>query len=302
MNISKTNAPAKDDTLNLLMIGNSFCYYFVEELQGMLAAAGIKANVCNVYYSGCSLKQHWTWWKNGEAHYEYYVTDETGRKGTNDVDLAYCLKQHDWDIISLQEVSSGVPTDGAQKHLEVTETYWKDLYDYLMEQFPKAKFYWHQTWTYQVEYGKAGTPMTPQKQEEDQLQQKLFAQAICEYYGGKISRINSGRAWQICRTKYGYDYLTCRLAKDEGRGDGYHDGDIGGGQYLNACVWYEVLTGQSCLENSYRPAYESHEPFAEELMEKLRITRKENVYTLNEDFISILQNSAHQAVALLKEQ
>ena len=34
--------------LNLLMIGSSFCYYYVEELFGMLEAVGIPANICNV--------------------------------------------------------------------------------------------------------------------------------------------------------------------------------------------------------------------------------------------------------------
>ena len=38
-------------------------------------------------------------------------------------------------------------------------------------------------------------------------------------------------------------------------GDYIHDGDTGGGQYLNACVWYEVLTHRSCVGNTWRPAY-----------------------------------------------
>ena len=59
--------PAKDEPLNILMIGSSFCYYYVEELYGMLTAAGYKdVNVCNVYYSGGTLAQQpppslWMW-------------------------------------------------------------------------------------------------------------------------------------------------------------------------------------------------------------------------------------------------
>lgn len=59
-NIYQKSDPAQDDTLNILMIGSSFCYYYVEELWGMLDAAGIKARVCNVYYSGCPLESHWS--------------------------------------------------------------------------------------------------------------------------------------------------------------------------------------------------------------------------------------------------
>ena len=74
-NIIQKSDPAQDDTLNILMIGNSLCYYYVEELYGMLEAAGVKANVCNIYSSGCTLEKHWTWWKNGESNYEFYVTN-----------------------------------------------------------------------------------------------------------------------------------------------------------------------------------------------------------------------------------
>ena len=30
---------------------------------------------------------------------------------------------------------------------------------------------------------------------------------------------------------------------------------MGGGQYLNAAVWFEVITGQSVIGNTYRPVY-----------------------------------------------
>ena len=40
-NIYQKSDPAQDDTLNILMIGNSLCYYYVEELYGMLEAAGL---------------------------------------------------------------------------------------------------------------------------------------------------------------------------------------------------------------------------------------------------------------------
>lgn len=55
-NIYQKSDPSQDDILNILMIGNSLCYYYVEELYGMLNAAGIKANVCNIYHSGCTVE------------------------------------------------------------------------------------------------------------------------------------------------------------------------------------------------------------------------------------------------------
>jgi len=59
-------------------------------------------------------------------------------------------------------------------------------------------------------------------------------------------------------------------------GDGYHDGDIGGGQFLNACVWYEQLTGQSVLDNPYKPELTTG-----------------NKYELSEALLSLLRNAAH---------
>lgn len=57
-------------------------------------------------------------------------------------------------------------------------------------------------------------------------------------------------------------------------GDYLHDGDTGGGQYLNGCIYFEVLTGISCVGNTWRPT----------------------AYSLSEDMITFLQNVAHDTV------
>lgn len=75
--------------------------------------------------------------------------------------------------------------------------------------------------------------------------------------------------------------LCSRLHRDAFKDDFSHDGDIGGGQYLNACVWFERLTGESCLGNGFRPQYQY---------------KGRNV-SLTEEKIFVLQNAAHDAVA-----
>ena len=85
----------------------------------------------------------------------------------------------------------------------------------------------------------------------------------------------TGDAWEIARRNELIGTTLCRRKSiNGGEGDYYHDGDIGGGQYLNACVWYEVLMGKSCIGNTWRPNYE-----------------------LSEEKIAILQAAAHEAVA-----
>ena len=278
--ICQTSDPAEDDTLNILMIGSSFCYYYVEELHGMLKAAGIKSNVCNVYYSGCPLEKHWTWWRLGEAHYDYFITNDGGRTKTPARSLDWCLKQKNWDIISLQESTSRIYTPGAEKHLETSKRWRTDLWKYLKEQFPKARHLWHQPWAKQIGTNQSGAVTADAEQQQynaDQIRE--YAVSVCKEL--KLERVNSGEAWQIVRREHGYDNLCARLGIGENHaGDNSHDGDVGGGQYLNACVWFEVITGQSCIGNTNRPDY--------------RYDGEK--FPLSEDLIQMLQESAHKAV------
>lgn len=277
LNIMQKADPAQDDELNVLMIGNSFCYYYVEELYGLLTAAGHKnVNICNVYYSGCTLEQHWSWWKNGEANYDFYTTNEAGRNGLQGTNLEYCLKQRNWDIISLQEAGAKARESGAG-HLTLTETYLTDLWGYLKEQFPMSRYFWHQTWSNQVGYDRNGeTVDSLEQQEKENAKTREYALAVCEKY--QLERVPTGDAWQIVR-QGGYDNLCARLAVNYGEGDYYHDGDIGGAQYLNACVWFEAITGESCVGNTYKPDY-----------------------ALDENLIPTFQEAAHKAIEQLSAE
>ena len=283
-NIYQKADPAQDDTLNLLMIGSSFCYYYVEELYGMLEAAGIKANVCNVYYSGCPLEKHWQWWKTGEANYDYYITNEEGRKGTKSVNLEWCLQQQNWDMITLQENTTKIYTAGAETHFGNTRQMLTELWGYIKEQFPMSRYGWHQTWARPVGVAFNGT-VTGSVAEQTMFAGHVeeYARTVCREFA--LERVPSGAAWQVVRDEYQYDNFCARIGKADANGnphggDGSHDGDWGGGQYLNACVWFEILTGESCIGNTYRPVYMAGD---EDL-------------SLSEDMIKMFQESAHKAV------
>lgn len=284
-NIYQKSNPAEDDTLNILMIGNSGCYYYVEELYGMLDAVGIKANVCNVYYDGCKLSQHWTWWKNGEAHYQYFITNEKGRVKTEGVDLEWCLQQLNWDVIAL---SPGGQADLRANTVETTiekrHIYFFDLYGYFREQFPYAKLFWQQPSAYQVGYARSFNITSLEDQQKDVKLFRELSIAISEKY--KVGWVPRGDAALIVR-EGGYDNLCARLGKGANHeGDYYHDGDWGGGQFLTASVWFEVLTGQSCIGNSYRPDYQ----YAGQ------------AFPLSEELVKTLQEAAHKAVEQMKTE
>ena len=139
---------------------------------------------------------------------------------------------------------------------------------------------WHQPWTYQIGYDRNGYRMESLQQQEENAQEiKAYCVAVCEELG--LERVNTGDAWQIVRTLYEYDNLCARINVGENNaGDNYHDGDWGGGQYLNACVWFEVITGESCIGNLYRPQYQSDG----------------QDFSLTEEMISMFQEAAHTAV------
>ena len=265
--------PQEVKSMNILMVGNSFCYYFCDELYGMLKSVGIEANIYNAYYSGCLLKQHWEWWRNGESRYELISHNANGRRSKNNVSLEYCLAQGDWDVITLQEGSSTMRTGDPAEELAKSAQYRQELYGLFAQKHPDAKLYWHQTWAYQVGFDKFNYFVNGAEQAAYHERQRTYALGVCTE--NNVARIPSGDAWKIVRDG-DYDNLCARIAMNNGLGDDYHDGDIGGGQYLNACVWFETLTGQSCIGNTFRPDY-----------------------ALSEDMIAKLQNAAHQAVAAL---
>ena len=268
--IMQESDPAEDDVINVLMIGNSFCYYYVEELYGVAAAAGVNMKVCNLYYSGCKLNQHWTWWKQNQSNYDYFETDANGRKKHEGYSLRKGLAQENWDIISFQQSSAMVRTTIEDAKANYYK-YLTDLLNYAREQFPQSKFYWHHTWAYQVGYNRSGFVVdTVEKQSAMANLLHEFAIGLCQDFS--LTRIPGGDAWQYARQDARAGDVLCNRGD---KSDNYHDGDEGGGQYLNACVWFETLTGQSCIGNTWRPTN----------------------YSLSEAKIAALQEAAHRAVA-----
>jgi hypothetical protein len=274
--IMQKSDPEADDTIHVLMIGNSGCYYYTDELYEMARAAGIKMRVCNVYYSGCSLKQHWSWWRTDKKNYSLFTVDEKGRTKKEKMGLNDCLKLYNWDAISIQQAFSPNLASVLNSARSSCEPYMYQLIPYLREQFPMSDLYWHQTWTYQVGYGmkenKNGTIEDTQKQTLCHNNIRTVSLELCETY--QLSRIPVGDAWQLARAgaRIG-DVLCARNGEVSDFSDYLHDGDTGGGQYLNACVWLECITGTSPIGNSFRPSYK-----------------------LNEDRILALQELAHAAV------
>lgn len=298
----------KDDVLRILMVGNSFCSYYMEELYELLMEnppEGINAvEIYRVYYSGCTLSQHYLWWQQGAAKYDFTRVTANGREKMTNYDawtLEQTLAWADWDYISLQ----GTVTDGSysnEQKREITrsniEAAAEPLLDRFHELHPNAQLLWHRTWFFEIgRVGSNGYVYTA----EDGPKYNAGMQEICDYMTEEFDKdkpydliqVNTGAAWTEARVLnetanlLPYGGLCARLDVNSfgnnapHSGDGYHDGDIGGGQLLNAYVWYMTITGDTDLTDSaYAPVYKY-------------VTID---YPLSEDMINMLKTAAMSVV------
>ncbi|MBR2934294.1 MAG: S-layer homology domain-containing protein [Oscillospiraceae bacterium] len=278
---NKPSAP-KDSKLSLLMVGNSFCYYYVEELYALLMENlpyGIEeVEIYNLYYSGCTLTTHLNWWRNATGKYDLFRTDADGRQKLEPAGawtLEQALAQGDWDYISLQgTVKGGSYMDPSVREAtrEGIAAAAEPLLDRFHELFPDAQLLWHRTWFFEI--GRVTNSHTYTAEDGPLYNEGM--QEICDYMCNEFDldkpydliQVNSGEAWTKARelnesaNLLPYGGLCARNGKKsfgdkrDNAGDGYHDGDIGGAQLLNAYRWYMTITGDTDLTDStYVPVY-----------------------------------------------
>lgn len=238
----------KKEVKNILLIGNSFSYYLVEELYGVASAAGYEINVCNLYKSSCTVQEHWTWLTDKEAgkgRYGFWVTNKDGRtKVLTDTTIDEALAYADWDVITLQQHFSPSIAGNRRSALDSCTPYVKNLFTYLKENFPKADLFWYETWAWDVGHGSI-----PSVGVQTNMYENIRDASIQLAEENGVPMIPCGDAFQLARANPVIGSSVC-LAKDHA-----HDGDREGGQYINACVFFEAIFGESCVGNTWRPPY-----------------------------------------------
>ena len=279
--------PQDDDTLRILMGGNSFAYYYVEELYGLLMEnppEGVtNVEVYNIYYSGRGFYTHWLKWSTqAEGDYHLFKTDKNGRRELTPIGkwtFEEVLAMENWDYIGLQGVGKSDIGDYASHatwdaKCEDLAIYAEDLFGYIHEMFPYTQLLWHRTWAQEV--GRVtNTGFTYTEEYNERYDPGM--QYVCDYMTEvfdqdkpyDLIQVNSGAAWREARRLnetrdlLPYGGLCAMLARNTygdkrpGSGDGQHDGDIGGGQLINAYMWYMTITGDGDLtDNNYKPDYE----------------------------------------------
>ncbi|OYW76000.1 MAG: DUF4886 domain-containing protein [Verrucomicrobia bacterium 12-59-8] len=255
-------------TVKLLTIGNSFSANATHYLGDLAKAGGHTLIHQPLVIGGASLQVHAEKAQKHEA-------DPKGKAGfyTNGRGLKENLELQKWDYVTIQQAS-------IKSHDFATyQPYAGWLSDYITKHAPQAQLLVHETWEYRKDDPRFTKPGEPQSQEEMYLGLRAAYEKIAAEFNARI--IPTGDAFHLADTDPNWSYQTettfnpkaakqpelpnqthslhvgWRWAKPKNGGkialsmDGHHANMAG--EYLGACVWYEVLFGESAVSSAYVP-------------------------------------------------
>ena len=225
-------------SVKILAIGNSFSDDAMEHLAVILKGAGVEnISLGNLYIGGCSLETHYNNIQSGADAYEYRVNTGEGWTTTKR-SIDYGILYDDWDVITVQQMSSHSGLPESFTHLEPVIAHVKKI-----AKNPDVKILWHMTWAYQ------GDSQHPGFAAYNCEQKKMYESIL----SGVKTRINknsdvvgvipSGVAIQKLRESYLGDNVTR---------DGFHL-SLGIGRYTAALTWFKRLTGADISDTDAIP-------------------------------------------------
>ena len=255
-------------TVRLLTVGNSFSANATRHLGDLAKAGGHVLVHQPIVVGGASLELHW----GRAALHEKDPQDPAGLYGKRS--LKKQLSEQTWDFVTIQQASI------KSHNVDTYRPFAKPLHDYIKQHAPQAEVLIHQTWAYRLDdprfavaNPKPGEPAT----RADMYRQLTTAYTTIATELG-VRRIPVGDAFFLADTdpQWGYQpdtkydfkqkdptilpdqthslHVGWRLTKqaDGTRKlsmDGHHANSAG--EYLGACVWYEVLFGESVVGNEF---------------------------------------------------
>lgn len=286
--------PVAGKTVRLLTIGNSFSANATHYLADLATAGGHKLIHRPIVVGGASLQLH-------AEKAQQFEADSTGKSGLykNERSLKQEVRLELWDFVTIQQAS-------IKSHdLKTYQPYAGWLRDYVKKYAPQATLLVHETWAYRRDdprftkpSGKPGEPVT----------QEAMYRALNSAYTTVATdlgarRIPVGTAFFLADTdpKWGFQpdtkfdvksavapalpdqthslhvgwkWMTPKNGPPKLAMDGHHASLAG--EYLGACVFYEVVFGQSTVGNTFIPS------------------------GLDREYAQFLQQTAHTAVETSK--
>ncbi len=215
--------------MKVLAIGNSFSCDATRYLHQIAKADGYDLTIVNLYIGGCSLYTHY---KNMLEDSKAYSLEFNGEATGFFVSIKDALLAHNWDYVSLQQVSH------ESNNYETYQPYLTELAKYVRKYCPKAKLAIHQTWAYEQDCDRLkGLGYEEQKDMMTDVQRAYLKAA--EDIKADVT-ILSGELFERL--------LEAGIPKIHR--DGFHT-TLGLGRYALGLLWYKTLTGRDVVQNSF---------------------------------------------------
>jgi len=287
----RAEEPAKGKTVRVLTVGNSFSQNATHYLGEIAKAAGDTLILHGDNVGGSSMELHW-------GKVQSFEKDPSDKNGlySGGKSLRDDLKGAHWDFVTIQQAS-------LKSHDVATyRPFAKQLADYIHQHAPDATLLLHETWEYRADDSRfaAKEPKAGEPKTQDEMYAGLASAyaAIAKELG--VRRIPVGDAFHLANhdAKWGYRAPASPVdAKNAKLGevpeqvhslnvgwkwgkqkdgtmkltmDGHHANTAG--EFLGACVWYEVLFGRSVEGDAFVPP------------------------GLDPDYAKFLRSTAHRAV------
>ncbi len=262
--------PPKTKTVRLLTVGNSFSQNATRYLDGLVKAAGHTLIHRPLVIGGASLEVHWA----KAQHFDRDPKDPRGLYGKKS--LCQELQSAAWNYVTIQQASL------KSHNLATYRPFAKSLYDYIKKAAPTADILVHQTWAYRLDDPRflrsATPPGEPATQKEMYESLTRAYETIAAELGAKLIpvgdafyRADSHPHWgyqpdkkfdfqkalppalpeQTHSLHTGWRWIAAKDGQKKLAIDGHHAGIAG--QYLAACVFYEVLLAENVVGNSFIP-------------------------------------------------
>lgn len=253
------------ETVRLFTVGNSFSQNATHYLADIAKANGDTLILGTANIGGSSFAVHW---KKVLEHQK----DPKAKAGlyTMGRGLKEWLQSDAWDYVTIQQASR-------QSHdIANYRPSAKQLADYIRQHAPKAKLMLHQTWAYRVDdpWFTTKQPIKGNPTTQDAMYRGLKSAYITIAQELSAGLIPVGDAFHLADTDAQWGYRAApfdsKKAKPSELPDQAHSLHVGwtwknnklsmdghhanvAGEYLGACVWYEVFFGKSAVGNSFLP-------------------------------------------------
>ena len=224
--------------MKVLAIGNSFSQDATRYLEAIANSAGESLFVRNLYIGGCSLERHV---KNFETNEKDAYAYQKDAEELSRISLPEALAAEEWDLITLQQVSSYSGIYGSYlPHLPI-------LIDRVLTVRPHARIVFHRTWAY--EWNAENPNFVLYGSDTEKMHKAIMdvTERITQEYSLPV--IPAGDAIMRAKRDPVFDIRAGGLSLHR---DGYHL-SLEYGRYLAGLVWFHFLTGRSPEEVTYVP-------------------------------------------------